>query len=390
MRKPIIVAVVGLIGSGKTEATNRFIERGFTRVGFNDRVYEELGRQGLERTEPNERKVREGMRRLGGMAVMAERSLPLIESALAHGRDVVVESLYSWSEYKLLKERFGSRFRILAIYAPPDMRYARLAVRETRPLTGDLAKSRDYSEVENIEKAGPIAMADWTIANIDTKDDFFRKLDLLIDELLAAPSAMQANGAVTLQRPLTIAFLGRSGSGKGTQAKMLMEYLQKPLYIVTGNLFRTLSAVDTVTGRKVASELKVGALPPYWLAYTLWQRELVEKLTDNDQDVLFDGALRRVKEAVSLDEVLAWLERPLVIPVLIDITREEAFKRLKGRGRADDTDDNINRRLDWYETDVLPVVEHYEKLGRLVRVDGMPLPDQVFKNLLAALGIESK
>jgi adenylate kinase len=191
-----------------------------------------------------------------------------------------------------------------------------------------------------------------------------------------------------LQKPLTIAFIGRSGSGKGTQAKLLMSRLHKPIYIATGNLFRALAGTDSVSGRKVAAQLKVGGLPPYWLAYVLWQRELVEKLVDGDEDVVFDGALRRVEEITLLDEVLAWLERPMAIPALIDVTREEAFKRLKARKREDDTDESINNRLDYYEVDVVPVIEYYERQGRLVCVDGMPPPDKVFDHLLAALGMK--
>jgi adenylate kinase len=192
-----------------------------------------------------------------------------------------------------------------------------------------------------------------------------------------------------MTRPLTIVFLGRSGSGKGTQAEMLLRYLGETdaLYIVTGGLFRGLAAKDTVIGRKVADQLKTGELPPDWLAITLWQRELVEHLQRDDQTIFFDGALRRVPEAVALEVILQWLERPPAIPILLDVTREEAFKRLKLRARQDDTDEAINRRFDWYDEDVSKVVRYYEELGRLVRVDGMPPQDQVFKNLLAALGM---
>jgi adenylate kinase family enzyme len=190
-----------------------------------------------------------------------------------------------------------------------------------------------------------------------------------------------------IQKPFTIAFLGRSGCGKGTQAKFLSDHLGNVLYISTGDLFRDLEKTDTLAGRKVLEMLKVGGLPPDWLAYTLWQKELVEKLTSEEQHVILDGALRRVREAMSLDEVINWFSRPLPIPVLIDITREEAFLRLKARGRLDDTDTNINRRLDWYETDVLPVVEYYERHGRLLRISGMPSPEKVFESLLAALGL---
>jgi adenylate kinase len=192
-----------------------------------------------------------------------------------------------------------------------------------------------------------------------------------------------------LPKPLTIVFLGRSGSGKGTQAEKLMKYLGEAdvLYIVTGNLFRALATKESVIGRKVARELKSGELPPDWLATTLWQHELVEKLVSDQQTIFFDGALRRVPEAVALDAMLEWLGRPPVIPVLIDVTRQEAFKRLKLRQRSDDTDEAINRRLDWYDQDVIKVVKYYEELGRLKRVDGMPPPDKVFQNLLRALGI---
>lgn len=182
--QPIIIAVVGLIGSGKTEATVRFTEKGFTRVGFNDVVYEELEKQRLERKEENERRVREELRKDFGMAVMAERSLSKIEELLKLGKNVVAESLYSWSEYKLMKEKFGDSFKVLAIYSPPYIRYERLAKREIRPLILPEAQSRDYAEIENIEKAGPVAMADWTIQNIGAKEDLLRVVNEVIENLL--------------------------------------------------------------------------------------------------------------------------------------------------------------------------------------------------------------
>ncbi len=180
--EPIIIAVVGLAGSGKSEATKRFIERGFVRIGFNDPVYEELERLGLERNEKNERMVRENLRKDLGMAATAIRALPRVEKALDEGKNVVVESLYSWSEYKLMKEKFGDQFRVLAIYAPQELRYTRLAVRPERPISEEAARSRDYSEIENIEKAGPIAMADWTVKNTQTLEEFHREVDALVDE----------------------------------------------------------------------------------------------------------------------------------------------------------------------------------------------------------------
>lgn len=174
----IIIAVVGLIGSGKTEAVARFVERGFERVGFNDVVLkEEIPRRGLSLNEKNERMVREELRAQEGMGVMAKRSLLKVEAALKKGKNVVVESLYSWDEYKIMKERFGGQFKVLAIYAPPEIRYQRLSGRSVRPLSHDNAVSRDYAQIENLDQAGPIAMADWTVQNTDSRDEFLKAVD---------------------------------------------------------------------------------------------------------------------------------------------------------------------------------------------------------------------
>jgi len=181
-KNQIIVAVVGLIGSGKTEAVARFTERGFGRVGFNDVVLkDEMPRRGLAWNEKNERAVREELRAQDGVGVMAKRSLPKVESALRDGKNIVVESLYSWDEYKIMKERFGEQFRTLAIYAPPEIRYKRLAARPIRPLSLENAISRDYAQIENLDQAGPIVMADWTTENIGTKEELLAAVDKIID-----------------------------------------------------------------------------------------------------------------------------------------------------------------------------------------------------------------
>lgn len=114
---------------------------------------------------------------------MADRSLPKVEAGLTEGKDVVAESLYSWAEYKIMKERFGDAFRALAIYAPPQIRYERLAKRPVRPLAPEAARSRDYAEIEGTDKAGPIAIADWTISNLESREEFLKNVDALIDEI---------------------------------------------------------------------------------------------------------------------------------------------------------------------------------------------------------------
>lgn len=184
MAKSIIIAVVGLIGSGKTEATQKIIERGFSRVGYNDVFYEECDRLGLEHNEKNERMVRENLRKEFGMGVAAIKKLPEVKEIVAQGTPVVIESLYSWAEYKVTREAFGEQFKVLAIYASPSIRYKRLEVRSIRPLFNKEAHSRDYAEIENLDKGGPIAMAEWTIHNMGTKEEFVNAVDALINTIL--------------------------------------------------------------------------------------------------------------------------------------------------------------------------------------------------------------
>jgi len=98
------------------------------------------------------------------MAAYAKLNLPRIDSALRHS-DVVVDGLYSWEEYTFLKTHYGKDFCVVAVWASPKTRYIRLTSRSNRCLTLEEAASRDRAEVENLNKGGPIAMADFTIIN---------------------------------------------------------------------------------------------------------------------------------------------------------------------------------------------------------------------------------
>ena len=183
---------------------------------------------------------------------------------------------------------------------------------------------------------------------------------------------------------LNILLIGRSGCGKGTQAKLLIKHFKIDIFIQTGDLFRKWAEQPTVTGKKIKKILSKGGLLEDWVAVYNWQRELFDNLKSEEQSIIFDGLARRLDEAKILDKVMQWLERPLT-PILIDITREEAFERLQLRDRSDDTDENINKRLDWYDNEVIQSVNYYEKQGRLLKIDGMPTEKEVFENILKAL-----
>jgi dephospho-CoA kinase len=159
-----VVAIVGMAGAGKSEVARVFEEHGFKKVRFGDITDEELKNKGLEPNEENERYIRQQLREKHGMAAYAKLNLPRIDSSLKSS-NVVVDGLYSWEEYILLKECYGRGFITVAVWALPATRHARLVHRAERPLTLEEAASRDKSEIENSNKGGPIAMADFTIVN---------------------------------------------------------------------------------------------------------------------------------------------------------------------------------------------------------------------------------
>ena len=184
MSNNIIVAVVGLCGAGKSEATQVFIDNGFKKVYFGDVTFDEMKKQNLEITPENERKIREQLRATSDMAIYAKKSEPKIKEYYSQGQNVVVESLYSWSEYKYLKEIYKDKFKLLAIVTDRDLRAERLKNRPFRPLTDEQVTTRDYTEIENIEKGGPIAIADHFIVNNDDMGSLTQKVQQYINFLL--------------------------------------------------------------------------------------------------------------------------------------------------------------------------------------------------------------
>ncbi|MBS3109749.1 AAA family ATPase [Candidatus Woesearchaeota archaeon] len=159
-----IISIVGMTGSGKTEVSEFLKKHGLAYVRFGDVTMEELKRRWLDVNEKNERMVREGLRKEHGMDAFARLNAGKLEKALEKG-SVIADGLYSWEEWLFLREKFGEKMIVLAIASSPATRYQRLAERKIRPLAHEEAASRDKAEIENSHKAGPIAMADFTIIN---------------------------------------------------------------------------------------------------------------------------------------------------------------------------------------------------------------------------------
>lgn len=216
------------------------------------------------------------------------------------------------------------------------------------------------------------------------------------------------------QNSLTIILLGRSGSGKGTQADLIAKRYKHIRYISTGDLFRSMLETEKHSiSQKTKEIVNSGGLPPSWLASFLWTREIINTVQPRDT-VIFDGAPRRLPEARLLDEVLGWSGRK-GIPILIDISSREAFRRLSERRmckeckkifpflgkfknftycdvcggllikREDDDAKAIKSRQKWFTDSVMPVVRYYKRQKRLKVVNGEQSIEKVHKDIVRIL-----
>lgn len=178
-----IVAVVGMCGSGKSLVTGHLKGKGWNVIHFGSLTMNELEKRGLPKNETNERSVREELRSKYGVGAYAVLSLPLILESQKNGR-TVIDGLYSWTEYRMLKKEFGDRLYVVAVVSDRKLRYERLSIRSVRPLTQQEAEQRDHAEIENLEKGGPIAIADFFINNNVSAENLFENVDEIIDKIL--------------------------------------------------------------------------------------------------------------------------------------------------------------------------------------------------------------
>lgn len=181
----------------------------------------------------------------------------------------------------------------------------------------------------------------------------------------------------------TFCFVGRSGCGKGTQAKFMLERLEQAgvFHMETGRFLRELLVLKNPTTERAERVLmKRGGLFPWWFPMFLWLRELIEH-GHADKHIVGDGTPRRVPEAKFLDDVMSWHERPLPVCIYLDVDEEEAVRRLLERGRADDNEKAIRNRMRYFGEDVMPMIDYYEQHDRLIPVDGNMSPEVVWEQI---------
>lgn len=187
--------------------------------------------------------------------------------------------------------------------------------------------------------------------------------------------------------------IGRSGCGKGTQGKLLMEELKKKdparpvLYIQTGNEFRTFIKGDSVTSKLSKEIYDQGGLQPEFLTIYMWTTLLVNNYKGNEH-IVIDGTPRKYHEAGVLDSIFGFYKLIKPVVIYIEVSKEWATQKLLARGRFDDNAHEIEKRLGWFETDVVPTIEYYRKnpAYTFVQINGEGGIEEVWAELKRKLG----
>jgi len=213
------------------------------------------------------------------------------------------------------------------------------------------------------------------------------------------------------KQPQIIILLGRSGCGKGTQAKLLIKEFSFD-YLGSGVLLRERSKKGDFTGKKLKQIMNKGERVPTPIMFRIWAEKIEEIKREIDKNgLIIDGSPRSLVEARLMDNVFEWYEWDDVKIILLDISEKEAFGRLTKRRickdcgrlipwvgefkdlkkcdkcggeletRFDDKPEAIQARLDYYKKDVQPAVDYYEEQGRLIKMDGEQSIESVYKEI---------
>ncbi len=213
------------------------------------------------------------------------------------------------------------------------------------------------------------------------------------------------------KQPKIIILFGRSGCGKGTQAKLLINEFGFE-YLSSGDLLRERSTKDNFTGKKLKKVVTRGKRVPSPIMFNILAEEIgkmKEKIDNNG--VVIDGSPRSLIEAKLIDDIFKWYEWENVKVILLDISEQEAFDRLTKRRickecnrlipwvgdfksikecdkcggelitRVDDKPEAINARLEYFNKDVQPAVDYYENQDRLIKIDGDKPIEEVYDNI---------
>lgn len=195
--------------------------------------------------------------------------------------------------------------------------------------------------------------------------------------------------------PQTFIFIGPSGAGKGTQSRLLLEYLKRldpntnTFYLESGAKFRELISKEGYTSSLARKVNDKGELQPGFLSIHIWSHIFIEDFKGHEHAVI-DGTPRTITEAEVLDSALKFYGKMNAKVVFLRVSDSWARERLLGRGRHDDSgEDSIARKMEWFKRDVLPTVEYLRnKEGYdFFEINGEQSIEEVHNEVLEKIGL---
>jgi adenylate kinase len=175
--------------------------------------------------------------------------------------------------------------------------------------------------------------------------------------------------------------LGKQGSGKGTQGERLAQHFQMQ-HLSTGQMFRDSASAGVSAGLDAKAFMDRGELVPDELVVAVVAERFQNPLEVQPGFVL-DGFPRTQEQALQLDRILG--EQPIHVVIDLDVPTDVVVERMRSRGREDDTEESIRRRLELYDTETKPLVDFYRERSVLVTVNGLGTEDEVQGRLLDAV-----
>ena len=185
---------------------------------------------------------------------------------------------------------------------------------------------------------------------------------------------------------MRIVFIGPPGSGKGTQAQRLKDYLDVA-HLSTGEMLRDADQAGTKLGREAVRFMNAGQLVPDDVVVGIVIERLREK--DCERGCLFDGFPRTVPQAEVLDRLLGQDKMPLDLVIALDVAEPLLVERLLARGRPDDDRETIRERFRQYHQMTEPLLDYYRNSGVLAQIAAEGTPEEVFHKVKAAVDATS-
>lgn len=192
---------------------------------------------------------------------------------------------------------------------------------------------------------------------------------------------------------MRLILLGPPGAGKGTQAQRLQsEYGQ--VQLSTGEMLRAAVAADTEVGKQAGEIMERGDLVPDEIVVGIIEDRIEEP--DCQKGYILDGFPRNVAQAEALDQMLERHGTHLDAVIELEVDVAALVSRIEGRAaetqggpRADDTVEALKQRLAVYHEQTAPLTDYYRRHGVLKTVDGMQGIEEVYRDIVAALGFEA-